>query len=129
MKKSIIDFNDKNELKIAYKKGENLADQEVQESFNDRKIKTTQKQYESNLNEETLSKLKSNELKDDNLYLKIEDFSQNPIAEMFIYSEAVDKINIYVPNFEEELRKMDINNLKRENIYKGKGVEVMVEET
>ena len=127
--KSINDLNEKNELKIAYKKKESLTDKEVQESFNDENIKTTEKQYESYLNEETLSKIKSNDLEEENLYLKIEDFSNNPIADMFIYSEVKDKIKDFIPNCEDELNKMDINNLKRENIYKGKGVEVMVEET
>ena len=127
--KSINDLNEKNELKIAYKKKESLTDKEVQESFNDENIKTTEKQYESNLNEETISKIKSNDIEEENLYLKIEDFSNNPIADMFIYSEVKDKIKDFIPNCEDELNKMDINNLKRENIYKGKGVEVMVEET
>ena len=72
------------------------------------------------------SKLKSNEIKEeDNLYLKIEDFPENSIMESFIYSEARDKINCLVPIYEKELNNMGINGFKRENIYKGKGVETM----
>ena len=128
LQKSLTDLNEKNELKIAYKKGENMTNKEVQESFIDGKIKATEKQYESNLTEAMLSKFKSNEKKqEDDLYLKIEDFSENPIAEMFIYSQV--DVKNFIPIFEEDLGKLDINDLKRENIYKGKGVEVMVEET
>ena len=130
LQKCISDLNEKNEFKSAYKKKESLSDKMVQESFKDENVKTTDKQLESNLDKVMYSKVKSNEIKEeDNLYLKIEDFPNNPIADSFIYDEAVDKIKIYIPIYEEELNKMDVNNLKRENIYKGRGVEVMVEQT
>ena len=131
-KRSISDLNEKNEFKNAYKKKESLSDKMVQESFKDENIKPTEKQYESNLDEVMYSKLKSNEIKkeeEDNLYLEIEDFPNNPIADLFIYAEAVDKIEFLIPSYEDELNKMNVNQLKRENIYQGKAVEVMVEQT
>ena len=127
---SLNELEKNNELKIAYKKKQSQTDEEVRESFNDTNIKPTEKQYESNIKEPLLSKFKSNEInEEDNLYLKIEDFPENPIAELFYYSEAVDKIKIYIDSYENELKNMDINRLRRENIYQGKGVEIMVEET
>ena len=127
---SICDLKEKNEFKSAYKNKEKISDQAIQESFNDNKIKPSDQQFQSNLNGEMYSKLKSNEIKEeDNLYLKIEDFPENSIMESFIYSEARDKINCLVPIYEKELNSIGINGFKRENIYKGKGVETMVEET
>ena len=127
---SINELEEKNELKIAYKKKQDLTDEEIQKDFNDSIIKPTEKQYESNIKGPLLNKLKSNEItEEDNLFLKIEDFPENPIAELFYYSEAVDKIKVYIDSYENELNKMDINNLRKENIYHVKGVEFMVEET
>ena len=127
---SINELEEKNELKIAYKKKQDLTDEEIKKDFNDSTIKPTEKQYESNIKAPLLNKLKSNEItEEDNLFLKIEDFPENPIAEFFYYSEAVDTIKVYIDSYENELNKMDINNLRRENIYKVKGVETMVEET
>ena len=128
--KSINDLNEKNEFKIAYKKQENLPDKKVQDNFNDDKIKATELQYKSNLQPDKYTKFKSNEInEEDNLYLKIEDFPENSIAESFFYDEIVDKINDVVPIYEDEFNKINLNSLKVENISKGKGLEVMVEET
>ena len=132
IKENVNDLNEKNELKNPYKKKTSLSDKTIQESFQDGNIKPTEKQYESNLGQNNYTKLKSNEIKEeeeDNLYLKIEDFPKNPIADSFIYDEVVDKIKCLIPIYEDELNKMDVHQLKRENIYKGKAVEVMVEQT
>ena len=128
--KTINDLNEKNEFKNAYKKQESLSDKTIQDNFNDEKIKTTDLQYRSNLEPEKYSKFKSNEInEEDNLYLKIEDFPEKSILDSFIYEEAVDKIKCLIPIYENELNNMDVNKLKIENIYRGKGVEVMVEQT
>ena len=128
--KSICDLKHKNEFKNAYKKKENLPDKTVQDNFDDKKVKTTDLQYKSNLAESLYSKIKNKEIKEeDNAYLKIEDFSDNPILDLFVYDDVIDKIKNLIPICESELNKVDINQIKRENIYRGKGVEVMVEET
>ena len=66
---------------------------------------------------------------EDDIFLKIEDFPENPIEEMFYYEEAVDKIKPMIPYFEKDLKKMSLNNLKWDNIKKGQRLEVMVEQT
>jgi hypothetical protein len=71
----------------------------------------------------------SGEKDKDDLYLNIKDFPKNPIAASFLYSDAVDKIKKFIPKFTNELNLMDIKDLKRDNVYMGKGVEPMVEET
>ena len=130
--KSIRELNDKNEFKNPYKKRENLPNEIVQDNFNDKNVKATDIQLQSNLGQNLYSKLKTNELKEeeeDNAYLKIEDFPENPILDLFVYDDVIDKIKCLIPIFEEELEQMNINQFQRENIYKGKGIEVMVEET
>ena len=74
--------------------------------------------------------MKSNELKEeDDIFLKIEDFPEDPISEMFCYEEAVDKIMNMIAPFENDLKNMTLDNLKWENIKKGQRLEVMVENT
>lgn len=128
---SIRELNDKNEFKNPYKKRENLPNEIVQDNFNDKNVKASEIQLQSNLGQNLYSKFKANELKEeeDNAYLKIEDFPDNPILDLFVYDDVVDKIKCLIPIFEEELKQMNINQFQRENIYKGKGIEVMVEET
>ena len=128
--KSIADLNKNNEFKNPYKKQECLSDKTMQDNFNEEKIKTTDLQYQSNLQPEKYSKFKSKEInEEDNLYLKIEDFPEKSILDSFIYEEAVDKIKCLIQIYEKELNNMDVNQLKIENIYRGKSVEVMVEQT
>ena len=128
--KSLSDLNEKHEYKHPYLKLESLPDLLVQESFNNENIKATEKQYESNLDLGIIAKFKSKEIKEeDDLYLKIEDFSNNPIAESFLYDEVVDKIKNLIPIYEEDFNKMDLNKLNNENIYKVKCLEAMVEQT
>jgi len=124
------ELNEKNELKSAYKKQESLSSTIVKEAFDESKINATDLQLQSNLDKEKYLKVKSNEVKEeDNIYLKIEDFPENPISETFIYEEAVDKIKPMIPIFEQDLKNLDLRKLKWENIKKGKRLEVMVENT
>ena len=128
--KSKCDLKDKNEFKSAYKKQENLSNKAIQDNFDDKKVKISEIQLKSNLDQAIYSKLKANEIKEeDNAYLKVDDFSENEIFTLFIYSDVVDKIKCLIPIYEKELNQIDINQFKRESIYKGKGVEVVVEET
>ena len=130
LKKCLSDLKEKNEYKNAYIKKENIPDIVIQEGFKDENIKPTEKQYELNLDKEKYIKLKTNEVKEeDNLYLTIEDFSNNPTAELFLYDEVVDKIKSHIPMYEDELNKLDINELQNDKIYQGKCVEAMVEQT
>lgn len=130
LKDSIKELNEKNELKSAYKNKENIPDEQMKKDFDESKIKATDLQYQSNLNEQNYSKLKSNEINpEDELYLKQKDFDINSISDDFYYSEAVGKIEFLIPSYEKDLKSMDINKLPRENIYVGKGVEIMVEQT
>ena len=126
--KILKELEEKNELKMAYKNKENLPDNVVRENYNDQVRQSTQKQYESNIGQNIQNKVESNQLEEQDV-LPIEDFPENPIAEKFIYDEAIDKIRTIVNLYEEEFNKININSFKRENIYKGKGVEIMVEET
>ena len=127
---NIKELNEKNELKSAYKKQESLSTTTVKEGFDESKIKVTDLQLQSNLDQEKYLKVKSKEIKEeDNLYLKIEDFPENPISEAFIYEDVVDKIKPMIPIFEQDLKNLDIRRLKWENIKKGKKLEVMVENT
>ena len=128
--KSFCDLNEKNEFKNAYKKQEKIPDKKMQDNFNDEKIKAIDLQYKSNLEPNQYTKFKSNKIKEeDNLFLKIEDFPENSIAESFFYDDIVDKINYLIPIYENDLNKINLNSLRLENISKGKGLEVMVEET
>ena len=130
LKESIKDLNEKNELKSSYKDKENITDEQMKKDFDDSKIKATDIQYQSNLTPENYSKLKSNEINpEDELYLKQQDFENNSISDDFYYSEAVGKIEFLIASYEKDLKSMDINKLPRENIYVGKGVETMVEQT
>ena len=130
LKQSINELNEKNELKSAYKKNQDISDEKIRKGFDDSKVKATELQFQSNLTKENYTKLKSKDVSpDDDLYLKIEDFPDNPIAELFIYDEAVDKIRCLIPSYEKDLNSMNIKDLKRDNIYSGKGVEAMVEQT
>ena len=64
----------------------------------------------TNLSPNNYEKVKSNELKEeDDIFLKIEDFPEDPISEMFCYEEAVDKINNMIAPFENDLNPYDIN--------------------
>ena len=75
-------------------------------------------------------KVKSNEEKEkDDLYLKIEDFPENPISEIFLYEQAIDRIRPMISMIEEELKGINLKNLRWNNIAKGKRLEVMVENT
>ena len=94
-KKSLIKLKEKNQLNNAYIKDHKLTDNEIKESFNNDQISATENQYKKYLTDEEYSKLKSNEIKEeDNLFFKLKDFPDNPIAISFIYSEVVynDKI-------------------------------------
>jgi hypothetical protein len=126
--KILKELEEKNELKIAYKKKESQTDKEVRESFNDQVRQSTKKQYESNIGPDIHSKVESNQLEEQDV-LAIEDFPDNPIAEKFYYDEAIDRIRTTVNLYEEEFNKINLNSFQRENIYKRKGVEIMVEET
>jgi hypothetical protein len=122
------ELQEKNELKMAYNKKENVPDKDVRENYNDQVIHATQKQYESNISLNIHSKVVSNQLEEQDV-LTIEDFPENPIAEKFIYDEAIDRIRTSIKIYEEEFNRININSFKLENIYKVKGVETMVEET
>ena len=127
---NIQELNEKNELKSAYKKQEELSPKLVKESYNLLNIKSTDVQLQSNLTKEDYKKLKSNEIKDeDDIFLKIEDFPENPITEMFLYEEVKDKIRPMIPYFEQDLKSMKLGELKWNNIKQGKRLEVMVENT
>ena len=85
----IKELNEKNELKSAYKNKENIPDEQMKKDFDESKIKTTDLQYQSNLNEQNYSKLKSNEINpEDELYLKQQDFENNSISDDFYYSQT-----------------------------------------
>ena len=127
---NIQELNEKNELKSAYKKQEELSPNSIKESYNLSKIKTTDIQLQSNLAQEDYKKIKSNEIKEeDDVFLKIEDFPENPISEIFVYEEVVDKIKPLIPYFEEDLKSLKLGQLKWNNIKQGKRLEVMVENT
>ena len=131
-KKSLIKLKEKNQLNNAYIKDHKLTDNEIKESFNNDQISATENQYKKYLTDEEYSKLKSNEIKEeDNLFFKLKDFPDNPIAISFIYSEVVynDKIKSSIPIFKKELNKIDLNKLEEKNIYLGKSIEVLVEDT
>ena len=127
---NIQELKDKNELKSAYKKQEALSSTVVQESFNLLNIKSSEIQLQSNLSPENYKKVKSNQIKEeDDVFLKIEDFPENPIKEIFVYEEVVDKIKPMIPYFEDDLKKIKLGELKWNNIKLGKRLEVMVENT
>ena len=123
-------LNERNELQSAYKKRETMTNELLKESFDESKIKPTDAQLKSYLNNENYLKFKSNEIKEeDDLYLKIEDFPDNPISEIFVYEETVDKIKSMIEVFEKELKSINIKNLRWSNIKEGKRLEVMIENT
>ena len=123
-------LNERNELQSAYKKRETMTNELLKESFDVSKIKPTDAQLKSYLNNENYLKFKSNEIKEeDDLYLKIEDFPDNPISEIFLYEEAVDKIKSMIEVFEKELKSINLKNLRWSNIKEGKRIEVMIENT
>ena len=127
---NLQELNEKNELKISYMKQEALSPQTIKESYNLNNIKANDNQLKSNLSPNNYEKVKSNELKEeDDIFLKIEDFPEDPISEMFCYEEAVDKIKNMIAPFENDLKNMTLDNLKWENIKKGQRLEVMVENT
>ena len=127
---NIQDLKEKNELKSAYKKQEDLSPNSIRESFNLTNIKASDIQLKSNLTKDDYAKLKSNKFnEEDNIFLKIEDFPDNPISEMFLYEEVVDKIKPMIPYFEQDLKNMKLGELKWNNIQHGKRLEVMVENT
>ena len=127
---NIQELNEKNELKSAYKKKEELSPEAIKESYNLLKIKSTDIQLQSNLGKEDFKRLKSNEVKEeDDMFLKVEDFPENPITELFLYEELVDKIKPMIPYFENDLKSMKLGELKWNNIKQGKRLEVMVENT
>ena len=129
-KKNIQELNKKNEFSIAYKNKENLSIKTIKDSFDISKIKVTEDQLKSNLTEEKYDKFKSGQINnEDDIFLKIEDFPENPISEIFIYEEAADSINQMKKNFKKELEKLDLMEFKWNNISKGKRLEVLVEET
>ena len=123
--KHIEELEKNNELKIAYKKKESLPDEVVRESFID-KVKTTKNQYDSNINPQMFSKVNSNQL-DNQDVLPVEDFSV--IAASFLYEDIKDMVNPCLKGYKDEFNKIDCKHFQRENIYEGKGVETMVEET
>ena len=123
------ELKERNELKSAYKKQELMTNESIREGFDESKIKATDIQLQSNLNNENYEKLKSNEVKEEDLYLKIEDFPDNPISDIFFYEQAIDKIRPMISMIEEELKGINLKNLRWNNIAKGKRLEVMVENT
>ena len=124
------ELNERNELKSAYKKQESMTNESLKEGFDESKIKTTDVQLKSYLNQETYLKVKSKEIKEeDDIYLKIEDFPENPISEIFIYEQVIDKIRPMISSIEAELKVIDLKSLKWNNIKEGKRLEVMVENT
>ena len=123
------ELKERNELKSAYKKQELMTNESIREGFDESKIKATDIQLQSNLNNENYEKLKSNEVKEEDLYLKIEDFPDNPISDIFFYEQAIDKIRPVISMMEEELKGINLKNLRWNNIAKGKRLEVMVENT
>ena len=127
---NLKELKDKNELKSAYRKQEDLSPQLVKDNFDLQKIKSSEIQLKSNLPPEKYELLKSHSIKEeDDIYLKIEDFPENPIVDIFIYEELVDKIKPMIPYFEEDLKNLKLDQLKWKNIQKGQKVEVMVEKT
>ena len=123
------ELKERNELKSAYKKQELMTNESIREGFDESKIKATDIQLQSNLNNENYEKLKSNKVKEEDLYLKIEDFPDNPISDIFFYEQAIDKIRPMISMIEEELKGINLKNLRWNNIAKGKRLEVMVENT
>ena len=70
---NVKELNERNELKSAYKKQESKSTISIKEDFDESKIKATDLQLQSNLNQENYQKLKSNEVNhEDDLFLKIE---------------------------------------------------------
>ena len=127
---NIKELKERNELKSAYKKQESMTNEALKEGFDESKIKATDIQLQSNLNNENYIKVKSNEVKEeDDLYLKIEDFPENPISEIFVYEQAIDKIRPMISMIEEELKSINLKNFRWKNISKGNRLEVMVENT
>ena len=127
---SMKELKERNELKSAYKKQEAMANETIKEGYDESKIKATDLQLQSNLNKENYNKVKSNEInEEDDLYLKVEDFPDNPISEIFVYEQVVDKIRPMISMIQEELKGINIRNLKWNNIKEGKRLEVMVENT
>ena len=99
------ELKERNELKSAYKKQESMNNEALKEGFDESKIKATDIQLQSNLNNDNYMKVKSNEEKEkDDLYLKIEDFPENPISEIFLYEQAIDRIRPMISMIEEELK-------------------------
>ena len=97
-----------------------MTNESIREGFDESKIKATDIQLQSNLNNENYEKLKSNEVKEEDLYLKIEDFPDNPISDIFFYEQAIDKIRPVISMMEEELKGINLKNLRWNNIAKGK---------
>ena len=127
---NVKELNERNELKSAYKKQESKSTISIKEDFDESKIKATDLQLQSNLNQENYQKVKSNEVnQEDNLFLKIEDFPENPISDQFLYEQVLDKIKPMIPIFEQDLKNMKLGELKWNNIKQGKRLEVMVENT
>ena len=123
-----------NEFSQPYEKSKLLTNEQQKNNFNDSNIKPTDLQLKSNLPEQQYSKLKSNieeeKNDDENLYLKAEDYPENPsISDSFYYSEAVDTIKQNISTFEKELKEFNIKKPRKENIDEGKTVEAMVEQT
>ena len=127
---NVKELNERNELKSAYKKQESKSTISIKEDFDESKIKATDLQLQSNLNQENYQKVKSNEVnQEDDLFLKIEDFPENPISDQFLYEQVLDKIKPMIPIFEQDLKNMKLGELKWNNIKQGKRLEVMVENT
>ena len=127
-------LTEKNELDSAYQKAKNLKNEDLKNQFNEDNIKSSEIQLKSNivLNTDKKEEQQSSESKEDNdddLFLKIEDFPTNPICETFLYSEAVDSIRNLIPMYKKDLDNIDLKQLSELNIYIGKGVEAMVEQT
>ena len=109
--KNLQELNEKNELKSAYLKQESLSPQAIKESYNLNNIKTKDSQLKSNLSPQNYEKIKSNEMKEeDDIFLKIEDFPENPISEIFIYEQVIDKIRPMISSIEAELKVIDFDN-------------------
>ena len=107
------ELKERNELKSAYKKQEAMNNEALKEGFDESKIKATDIQLQSNLNNENYEKLKSNEVKEEDLYLKIEDFPDNPISEIFVYEQVIDKIRPMISMIEEELKGINLKYFLR----------------
>ena len=123
-----------NEFPQPYENSKLFTNEQQKTKFDESTTKATDIQLKSNLPEEQYSKLKCNIKEqndnDDDLYLKTEDYPENPtISDSFYYSEAVDYIKQHIPTFERELKEFNIRKPRKENIYEGKTVEAMVEQT